>query len=91
MVKKIAAFVGSNYDTSLSKNLGLEAGKKRVYVQFEIDKTGKIVNVRARGPHEALEKEAVRVVSSLPAMQPGENNGKKVGVKYTLPITLVIE
>ena len=90
MVKKITEHVNSNFNTSLSKNLGLEPGKKRVYVQFEIDKTGKIVNVRARGPHEALEKEAIRVVSSLPAMQPGENNGKKVSVKYTLPITLVV-
>ena len=91
MVNKIAAFVGNNFDTNLSKGLGLEAGKKRVYVQFTVDKTGKIVGVKARGPHEDLEKEAVRVVNGLPAMQPGEQNGKKVGVKYTLPITLVVK
>jgi len=91
MVKKIAAFVGDNFDTSLSKNLGLEAGKKRVYVQFTVDKTGKIVDVKARGPHEDLEIEAVRVVNGLPTMKPGEQNGKKVGVKYTLPITLVVK
>jgi len=91
MVEKITKFVSSNFDTSLSKNLGLESGKKRVYVQFTIDKTGEIVDVRARGPHTDLEEEAVRVISSLPQMQPGEENGKKVGVKYTLPITLVID
>lgn len=90
MVKKITAFVNSNFNTGLSKNLGLEAGKKRVYVQFKVDKTGKIVDVKARGPHKDLEEEAVRVVNGLPQMKPGEQNGKKVGVKYTLPITLVI-
>ncbi len=91
MVKKITEHVGANFDVGISKNLGLEKGKKRVYVQFKIDKTGNIVEVRARGPHTDIEEEAVRVVSSLPQMQPGEENGRKVGVKYTLPITLVIE
>jgi hypothetical protein len=91
MVEKITKFVNSNFDTSLSKNLGLEAGKKRIYVQFKVDKTGKIVDVKARGPHETLETEAVRVVNGLPTMKPGEQNGEKVSVKYTLPITLVVE
>ncbi|MCK4562882.1 MAG: energy transducer TonB, partial [Flavobacteriaceae bacterium] len=91
MVKKITEHVANNFDVGISKNLGLEPGKKRVYVQFKIDKTGNIIDVKARGPHTDLEEEAVRVVSSLPQMQPGEENGKKVAVKYTLPITLVIE
>ncbi|MEN8187466.1 MAG: M56 family metallopeptidase [Bacteroidota bacterium] len=83
--------ISANFDKSVSKGLGLEPGKKRVYVQFKIDKTGEIVDVKARGPHEELEKEATRVINSLPQMQPGEENGKKVGVKYTLPISLVVE
>ena len=91
MVEKITKHVATNFDISLSKNLGLESGKKRVYVQFKIDKTGKVVDVKARGPHTDLEEEAVRVVSSLPAMIPGEQNGKKVGVKYTLPISLIVK
>ena len=66
MVKKITEHVNSNFNTSLSKNLGLEPGKKRVYVQFKVDKTGKIVDFKARGPHRDLEKEAVRVVNGLP-------------------------
>ncbi len=90
MVEKITKHVNSNFNTGLSKNLGLEPGKKRVYVQFKINKTGNIVDVRARGPHTDLEEEAVRVVSSLPKMQPGKENGKEVAVKYTLPIALVI-
>lgn len=91
MVEKITEFVSSNFDVDISKNLGLEPGKKRVFVQFKIDKTGNIVDVRARGPHADLEEEAVRVINSLPKMQSGKQNGKKVSVKYTLPITLVVE
>ena len=90
-VQKITEHIADNFDVGISKNLGLAKGKKRVYVQFKIDKTGKIVDVKARGPHKDLETEAVRVVNSLPQMQPGKENGKKVGVKYTLPITLVVE
>jgi protein TonB len=69
----------------------LSPGKKRVYVQFKISKTGDIVDVRARGPHARLEKEAVRVVELLPKMEPGKQRGRPVGVKYTLPITLLVE
>jgi protein TonB len=91
MVDKITKHVGRKYNTGLAGDLGLSPGKKRVYVQFKIDKTGKITDVRARGPHARLEKEAVRVVQLLPDMTPGKQRGRAVGVKYTLPITLVVE
>ena len=91
MTQKITEHVGANFDVNLSKNLGLEKGKKRVYVQFKIDKIGAVTDVKARGPHVDLEKEAIRVINLLPKMQPGEQNGEKVAVKYTLPISLVIE
>ncbi len=91
MVDKIRKHVNKKYNTGLAGDLGLSPGKKRVYVQFKIDKTGNIVNVRARGPHKRLEKEAIRVVELLPSMTPGKQRGRPVGVKYTLPITLVVE
>ena len=91
MVDEITKHVNRKYNTGLAGDLGLSPGKKRVYVQFKIDKTGKITDVRARGPHARLEKEAVRVVELLPDMTPGKQRGRPVGVKYTLPITLVVE
>ena len=91
MVEKIRKHVNKKYNTGLAGDLGLSPGKKRVYVQFKIDKKGNIVNVRARGPHKRLEKEAIRVVELLPSMTPGKQRGRPVGVKYTLPITLVVE
>ncbi len=91
MVDEITKHVNRKYNTGLAGDLGLSPGKKRVYVQFKISKTGDIVDVRARGPHARLEKEAVRVVELLPKMEPGKQRGRPVGVKYTLPITLLVE
>jgi protein TonB len=91
MVEKITKHVNRKYNTGLAGDLGLSPGKKRVYVQFKIDNTGKVTNVMARGPHARLEKEAIRVVELLPDMTPGKQRGRPVGVKYTLPITLLVE
>ncbi|MDH5413912.1 MAG: energy transducer TonB [Flavobacteriaceae bacterium] len=89
--EEIQKHVGRKYNTGLANELGLDAGKKRVYVQFKISKTGEITEVAARGPHARLEKEAIRVVELLPKMIPGKQRGRPVGVKYTLPITLIVE
>ena len=57
---------------------------------FKIDHKGQITDVQARGPHARLEKEAIRVVNSLPQMIPAKQRGRAVSVKYTLPITLQV-
>ncbi|MGB5363613.1 MAG: energy transducer TonB, partial [Aureibaculum sp.] len=88
---KIKEHVYKKYNIGLAEELGLEPGKKKVYVLFKIDHKGDIVNVQARGPHARLEKEAIRVVELLPKMIPGKQRGRPVGVKYTLPITLIVE
>jgi len=90
MSKKISQFVGSEFNIETTSNLGL-LGKQRISIQFKIDRFGDIVNVRARAPHPSLEAEAIRVVSKLPKMKPGEQDGKVVGVLYSLPIIFKIE
>ncbi len=87
---KINKHVLKYFKTELAQELGLTPGKKKVYVQFKIDKTGDITNIKARGPHVRLEKEAIRVVDMLPQMTPGRQRTKPVGVSYTLPITLLV-
>lgn len=61
----------------------------RVVVQFEVSATGKVQNPRVirSAPQSAFDKEAVRVVGSLPDFIPGKVDGKPVPVNYTLPIT----
>jgi len=89
--EKIRKHVTRKYNVELANELGLDPGKKKVYVLFKISKTGAITDVRARGPHKRLENEASRVVKLLPKMIPGKQRGRAVGVKYTLPITLLVE
>ncbi|WP_302988110.1 energy transducer TonB [uncultured Muribaculum sp.] len=64
----------------------------RVVVQFVVTKTGKIGEVKiARGKDPDLDKEAMRVVKSLPDFIPGKMNGQAVNVWYTLPVTFKLQ
>lgn len=90
MSDKVAAFINKKFNTELAGDLGLD-GRQRIMVQFKIDKTGRVTDVRARAPHPRLEKEAVSVVQSLPNMTPGKQRGKPVGVLYSLPIVFDIQ
>lgn len=60
----------------------------RVVVQFVVGKDGHISDVRvAKSVDPSLDKEAVRVVRSMPRWIPGKQNGQAVTVRYTLPVT----
>ncbi len=64
----------------------------RVVVQFVVTKTGKVGEVKVvRGKDPDLDKEAVRVVKSLPDFIPGKMNGQSVNVWYTLPISFKLQ
>ncbi len=80
-----------NFNVDLTKNLGLSKGEKKIVIFFKINEAGEIVDINARAPHPILKKEALRVASLLPKMKPGRQRGKTVGVKYTLPISFVVE
>ncbi len=89
MSKQIRQFVGENFNTKLANKLEF-TGKQRISVQFTINKDGYVADARARAAHPDLETEALRVVSKLPKMIPGEKDGKPVGVIYALPILFEI-
>jgi len=60
----------------------------KVIVNFVIDKDGSVSNARiARGVYPSIDKEALRVVMSLPKWKPGMQRGKAVRVSYTVPIS----
>lgn len=89
MSSKIAEFVQKRFKTDKFDKL-VNSGEQKIYVQFKIDATGSIVDVKARGPHNSLEKEASRVISQLPQMQPGKQGSTSVAVLYSLPIVFQI-
>lgn len=60
----------------------------RVVVQFVVKKDGSIGQVKVVRPKDPdLDKEAIRVIKSLPLFAPGKQGGIAVNVWYTLPIT----
>ncbi|WP_405383888.1 energy transducer TonB [Maribacter sp. LLG6340-A2] len=63
----------------------------RVSTQFMINRDGSIGAIQKRGPHEILEKEAVRILSKLPKMSPGKQRGKAVPVSFSIPITFKLQ
>ena len=59
----------------------------KVFVTFIIDEEGKIGNVGVlKGIGGGCDGEAVRVVAAMPDWNPGTQGGKRVKVKYTMPI-----
>ena len=64
----------------------------RVLVDFIIDETGKVTDVRvSRGVHTSLDDEAVRVVSASPKWRPGRHQGKKVRVALTVAVDFKLQ
>jgi TonB family protein len=63
----------------------------RVLVQIVIDKTGKTTQAKVvKGVYPSLDREALRVVNSLPAWISGKQEGKNVSVYRIIPITFRI-
>ena len=64
----------------------------RVVRQFVVNSDGSIVDISVvRGVEESLDKEAIRVIKSMPKWTPGRQGGKSVRVKYTLPIRFKLQ
>ncbi|MDD3040210.1 energy transducer TonB [Bacteroides sp.] len=86
LMKYLASHI--KYPT-ISQEMGTDG---RVIVQFVVDKNGSITSpevVRSVDPY--LDKEALRVISTMPKWKPGEQNGKKVRVKFTVPVTFKLQ
>lgn len=59
----------------------------KVVTSFVINEDGRVVDVKVlKGVDPALDREAVRVVSSSPKWKPGKIDGKPVRVVYTFPV-----
>ncbi len=64
----------------------------KVYLSFVIGKTGKVRDVKIlRGVDPSLDKEAIRVVSSMPDWTPGKQRNKYVSVSYQVPINFKLQ
>jgi TonB family protein len=95
MVEEMPQFPGGfealkNYVAASMKypTIALENGiHGQVFVKFMVDKSGNVTNAKvSRSVDPSLDKEALRIVNSLPNWTPGKQNGEAVDVAYELPI-----
>ena len=64
----------------------------RVVVSFVVEKDGHITDVKVvRSVDPSLDKEAARVVKSMPSWIPGKQNGSAVRVKYNVPVSFKLQ
>lgn len=78
-------FIGSSIKYPvIAQEYGIQG---RVVVSFTVDEEGSIVDPEViRSIDPSLDQEALRVVKTFPRWKPGEQRGKAVRVKYTVPI-----
>ena len=96
LVEKKASFMGGDANTfSAWVNQHLEYPEVarengvsgRVMLQFTVNPNGSVTDVKVlRGVDPALDKEAVRVISSSPKWEPGRQRDRAVKVTYTFPV-----
>ncbi len=64
----------------------------RVVVSFVVEKDGSVTDVQVvRSVDPSLDREAVRVISSMPKWIPGKQNGQAVRVKYNVPVSFRLQ
>ncbi|WP_293896161.1 energy transducer TonB [Flavobacterium sp.] len=69
-----------------------DCGNGKVFVNFVVEKDGSLTDIKIlREVCPGSGKEALRVLKSCPRWNPGEQNGKKVRVLYSLPISIQSE
>jgi protein TonB len=81
---KFYKFIGKNFQVPEEEGL-----KGKVFVTFVVEKDGSLTDIKVlRDIGYGTGKEAIRVLKSCPKWNPGEQNGKKVRVLYSLPISI---
>jgi protein TonB len=84
--KELMAYISRSlkYPPIATEN-GIEG---RVAIRFVVSNKGDVTNVEIlKGLDPSCDKEAMRVIRSMPRWIPGMQNGRKVAVYYTLPIS----
>lgn len=90
MSLKIKTFIQRKFNTDKFGNIQIKE-KQIIYVQFYIDENGNVSDIMAKANDVSLKKEAIRVVSKLPKMEPGKQGDKVVKVQYMIPIVFKID
>lgn len=98
--EKMATFVGGEKELFkyIKQNLKYPEGainckhEDKVISRFCVRATGEITDIKIlRGKYEELNKEVLRLVSSMPNWEPAVSRGKKICMEYTLPFNFSLK
>jgi len=83
-LEKLYKFISKNF--KVPNEVGL---KGKIFVTFVVEKNGSLSDIKViRDIGYGTGKEAIRVLKRSPKWNPGEQNGKKVRVLYSIPISV---
>ena len=82
----MSKFISSNVEYPAEAREFNEQGT--AFIEFTVEKDGSITKVKTLSNQLqfGLNEEAIRVVKSMPKWKPGEQRGRKVRVRFTIPI-----
>ena len=88
-IQALQEYLASN--THYPKEAKEEGISGTVWVRFTVDEDGIIKNIMLdKNIYPSLDKEALRVISSMPEWKPGEQRGKAVPVELVIPVEFKI-
>jgi hypothetical protein len=89
--RQVQVYFSKKFRTRIMNTLGLSTGRKRIFIGFKVDKTGRITDITCRAPHKKIKQEVIRVMKKLPEVKPAVFGRKTVNIKYSIPFTLIVE
>ena len=88
--RELLSFIAKNlHYPTIAQEKGIQG---KVFVRFVVSATGDVKDVKVmRSLDPYCDKEAIRVIQSLPKWIPGRQRGRNVPVYYTVPITFKLQ
>ena len=65
--------------------------RSKIWAEFVIDTTGAIINLKVTGSTDEFNQIVFQTIQNLPVWNPGVHNGRKVKVKYVVPIYICLD
>ncbi len=86
--KELFKFISSRLIRESIKVDSVRTGT-RIFVQFEIDSTGKVSNPKVwRGINREIDRKVIAIIKQLPNFEPAYLFGKPIRQLYTIPINI---
>lgn len=88
---KVKKHINRKFNVDLVQDLGLSGGRKKIVLKYDINRQGKIDNIKVTGPHPKLIEEGIRIINLLPDLIPGKLDDEPIRINFSIPIIFNIE